>query len=654
MRTLTKLATLILLTLALPAPGDVVVVVGRGVSAGCTVVTNAITVTSAFTPWGNTSNSTFVVTPAFTPAASDTLILFSSFSPASTETVTNSGATQFTWWRVGATNYNTIGSPAGRLVAWVTQLPPGVSPFSMTVTISGITSGSGANVALFRISGGDTNLAWGSNAIAQVTMVGSNATANPRMSWSAPGNNGSNTIIYAVGDDINSASDSAPESGWTEPANGEVAYNTPAHGLTTGFRLTVPAATTFTTNTSTSRDWAAIALEVRAGTNHCVGPPPGSFDQEIANVLLTFESGSNGDPVTTNYMHTTDIGAPPFGAAWAVSGITGTVSTAYSSPFEHEYVIEGVTNVVGLGTRCVEFSHSAIGFNRFEFPEGSRTNPVTLYMDFLCTVPEPDLDSGAYDYVSLNHDGGGEFAVLASRDWEIVAHSSGTDGDPVVWHRETWFHARVEARTNDRAYITIYDTNYNVVGVTESVYISGNDDGIRSVEFGNIVPHGVFPSGSIFMDNVAVFWTTNVPPPPDPDCVEFAAETTDNDFWTDDVMSQSITMAGETICEFRAKLSRQGGVTRDVTCGIYDAPEGGSQIGSSSAPVSVNSDTPLEYTFTMPSVALSGSGTAYVRLSAGGTFRWRANSSGTYAGGNFYTSSTSQAAYDGVFSLREE
>lgn len=245
---------------------------------GCTVTTNAITI-NLLTAFGDTSNNSFYASASVTPsAAGATIIAFISNTPnVATNTVTNTGATQLSWYYAGitqtnnyaGTNWNTTTTPTARLEAFITQLPPGVAPFAMRVVPQDMGSGTGCLLAVVEALGCDTNVVWGQNAIHQVAMSASNATVHPRIDWGAPGNNGSNTIIYALADDINSNTNRTQKAGWTVVSSSTNTYATPANFMGIYYKNYVPASETFTTNTAASRDWAMLALELRAGTNAC-------------------------------------------------------------------------------------------------------------------------------------------------------------------------------------------------------------------------------------------------------------------------------------------------------------------------------------------------------------------------------------------------
>lgn len=271
-------------------------------SGGCTVTTNALGVT-LLTSYGDTSNATSHATASVNPAADATLILFAAYSPVgTTEIVTNTGTLQLSWLPLTNVSFNTIASPAHELVAYVSQMPPGVSSFAMRVVLSGI-SYTGANMHLIQVTGADTNLLWGQNAIVQVARAASNAVANPQITIAAPNASGSNAVLIAVADDVFSDVDNAAGTGQTELD--EKTYNTPAAGLASYYMTNAQGSQTLYPHTATARDLAMIAIEIRAGTNACGSGEPAFPAYGITRYIHTGVVGGTqntpgGDGTTTN------------------------------------------------------------------------------------------------------------------------------------------------------------------------------------------------------------------------------------------------------------------------------------------------------------------------------------------------------------------
>lgn len=249
-------------------------------SASCSILTNNLTFSSLVST-ANTANAN-MISPGFTPAENALLVAFVAMSPSGVHIITNTGTPQLTWWKVAETNFNTLTSPGHQLSAWVTQLSPGMSAGEIQVQLTNGPTPTGANLAVVQVTGADTNKLWGTNAIVQTVHNGSNNTANGQITFAAPNAGGSNGLIVAFADDVNSAADMT-DGEFTELS--ETAYNTPAAGLFVMSRRMAPASATLATNISTARDWAALGLEIKAGTNTC---PSGAYVASAA----TFD-GSN-------------------------------------------------------------------------------------------------------------------------------------------------------------------------------------------------------------------------------------------------------------------------------------------------------------------------------------------------------------------------
>lgn len=289
-----------LIALTLPCFGQGYYYAAAGGSS-CTVTTNAIGIT-LLTSYGDTSNATSHATASVSPAADSTLILFAAYSPVGTEVVTNTGTLQLSWLPLTNVSFNTIASPAHELVCYVSQMPPGVSSFAMKVVLSGV-SYTGANMHLIQVTGADTNLLWGQNAIVQVAQTRSNAVANPQITIAAPNASGSNAVLIAVADDLNATTDNAAGTGQTEL--GETAYNTPAAGLATYYLTNAQSSQTLYTHTATARDLAMVAIEIRAGTNACGSgeapfPAYGITRYVHTGVVGGTQNTVGGDGTTTN------------------------------------------------------------------------------------------------------------------------------------------------------------------------------------------------------------------------------------------------------------------------------------------------------------------------------------------------------------------
>lgn len=289
-------------------------VLARGASGGCTPGTNTLTV-NLLAQFSSTANVTFYESPSFTPSSNATIFMIESFSPTGTDTLTNTGTTQLTWWPAATTNYD---GGAHTHAVWVSQLPQGTAPFAMTL-VQKHGSGTGTATIIAEVTGADQTAAYGTNAIVQAVAFAVAASANPTNKFSAPGNNGFNTLLFSVGDDINSGTDSSANLNWTELW--ETNYNTPAAGCALYYTNAASSLMTTATNTATSRDWATIAIEVKAGTN-CLNC---DFSTAPAFVQVCGTNQTQLAPIL-NYTNAMTAGNLSVLAIWQV-GDTGTITT---------------------------------------------------------------------------------------------------------------------------------------------------------------------------------------------------------------------------------------------------------------------------------------------------------------------------------------
>lgn len=321
-----------------------------GAGLGCTPGTNTLAV-NLLAVNSSTANADTYASPSFTPSTNATLFAFIVGSPSGSLTVTNTGATQLTWWSAQRTNYNTLGTPTAFLAVYVAQLPQGTAPFSMTV-VCNQTSGTGRNFIVAEVTGADQTSANGTNAVVQAIGGGADATSNPTNKFSAPGNNGFNTVLFAVADDVNSGADSAATLSWTELW--ETNYNTPASALALYYSNAVPSSVVTATNTASSRDWATLAVEVKAGTN-CTTP-----SVTFSSVSTTNLASAAGNGVT-NWLNFVQTGAITDG--YVIAEVSVWDDDADDPGIANVWFVEsGVTNAMtslGHGTRAPGFGGNA-------------------------------------------------------------------------------------------------------------------------------------------------------------------------------------------------------------------------------------------------------------------------------------------------------
>ena len=121
-------------------------------------------------------NAASYTTGAFTPT-SNALLYAAIFiaNDISVDNVSNSGTTNLTWWQATSRI-----SGAQEQYIYVTQLPAGTSPFSMTVTVTA--SGSfkqGCNIHVYEVVGANNTTLWGHTAVVQATNIPTAGPGNP-------------------------------------------------------------------------------------------------------------------------------------------------------------------------------------------------------------------------------------------------------------------------------------------------------------------------------------------------------------------------------------------------------------------------------------------------------------------------------------------
>lgn len=224
-----------------------------------TAHTNEIVVTP-LTNLSTTALETSYTTPAFTPVSNSLIMMPVHTSPVpGGYTVTNDGATQLVWHSIGFTN----DAGTSILTIFITALPIGVSPFSMTVNIQGTAvSWTGGEIQLYSVTGYDQTLAYGTNAIASVAVTNVTATTTlGLMTFNAPDAYGENTLMAFAS--FNSTSGLQPQSPWSEGFDGN--HGTPSYNLMTAWTNNVRTITSYVATNNSSAKYMGAVVQIRAG-----------------------------------------------------------------------------------------------------------------------------------------------------------------------------------------------------------------------------------------------------------------------------------------------------------------------------------------------------------------------------------------------------
>jgi hypothetical protein len=210
------------------------------------------------TTWlATTTNATSYSLGAFTPKPNALLVVFIAVSATSVSTATCAGGS-LTWNQLFGTGL--VYNSTSKAYAFYAQV--GASPSSTTITVSGLTGGSGSVMGVWQITGHNKI-----KPIAQTISSTGTATTNPSVTF-ATARNTKNATLAAYGNSLSPAGSTQP-SGWTLDAN--LGYATPTSGGAGGHRATGETATGVTfTNASSS--WGMFGIEVNA-EDVGFGPP---------------------------------------------------------------------------------------------------------------------------------------------------------------------------------------------------------------------------------------------------------------------------------------------------------------------------------------------------------------------------------------------
>lgn len=220
-----------------------------------------------------------------------------------------------------------------------------------------------------------------------------------------------------------------------------------------------------------------------------------------ANLLVDFESGTDGAAVDPAYLIANTKGTLPNNWIWGTVG-SPTVSTSQSKPLATPVSVNGVV-YPGTGNRSIAWSHTAVSSLRYSY--NAPYSDVTFSAWFKCSLPQPDPLSGFYDLIQLANQfsGTSEFAVMQLRDWNLRAHSSQGQGANIPINRDTWYWVTLKNRAGNGAYLNVYNEGLTLVGSSFCPF-GANPNGTQIVLFGNVNPHGALQPGFCYFDNIVV------------------------------------------------------------------------------------------------------------------------------------------------------
>jgi hypothetical protein len=209
---------------------------------------------------GSTTNAVSYATSAsYTPAPNALILACVINTKASTPDTPTFAGNGLTWVQVVTGTAHTIASPTMRMTIFRAM---GSSPTAGvgTASFSGITQ-TGGIVNIVEFSGTDTSGTNGSGAIVQAPAIAqANTTTNPSITLAALTGSANAVVGFAAHNNNSTAYGAVESVDWTEI--NELAYNTPATGLVSIYRLATTDNTIVITGASSN--WLCGGIEIKA------------------------------------------------------------------------------------------------------------------------------------------------------------------------------------------------------------------------------------------------------------------------------------------------------------------------------------------------------------------------------------------------------
>ena len=207
-------------------------------------------------------SATSYSTASYQPAPGALLIAMVVNSKASAPDTPTFSGNGLTWEQIDTVTYNTVANPTQRMTTFRAQ---GTSPSSDAGTASfGEAAQMGCIIHVMQIQGADATGANGANAIVQHLTNVADRTEDPGLAYAPTSAPGTNMLVFAFADSVDSIDDATPQLHWTGMQ--ELSYDTPATGLTVDYQANAMACETNVANAASTRNWASMLLEIRPDT----------------------------------------------------------------------------------------------------------------------------------------------------------------------------------------------------------------------------------------------------------------------------------------------------------------------------------------------------------------------------------------------------
>jgi hypothetical protein len=367
--------------------GAIINIVGPVVkSTGRPVCYDSLVFKSLGSVSSTVDGTTFATTSSYQPVSNSLVVAYVYNSKATTPDTPTFSGNGLTWVQITTATCSSVATPTLRVTAFRAQ---GTAPTSTAGTATFGVAQTGCIIQVFEVWNADASAANGANAVVQAVTSSVDASANPLISFAAPTKPGTNAMVFGYVDNINSAADSAPETNWVEMS--EFTYATPSVGAVLDYSTEVFNVTTVT-NIATSRDYAAIALEIRPQTIEC--------SLMIADVFNDMAGQTPGTQLTTTIL-TNGTHGTYNGWSESITPFTFVKVGAHQMDRLHDVMLGTTRYTIANASFSIE--HDALQNFRTEhmlFPQ-STYSVGTVAFNFYLGVTNANTHSALWDLVGF-------------------------------------------------------------------------------------------------------------------------------------------------------------------------------------------------------------------------------------------------------------